>query len=144
MSRFFVNRPIFASVVSIIIVLLGALAYFRLPVEEYPELAPPVVRVEAQYPGANAQTIADTVAAPLEQEINGVDRMIYMASTSSDGRYQLDISFESGTDVDLAAVLVQNRVGIAEPKLPEETRRLGITTRKQSTSLAAGMIGAGI
>ena len=137
MSRFFVNRPIFASVVSIIIVLLGALAYFRLPVEEYPELAPPVVRVEAQYPGANAQTIADTVAAPLEQEINGVDRMIYMASTSSDGRYQLDISFESGTDVDLAAVLVQNRVGIAEPKLPEETRRLGITTRKQSTSLAA-------
>ncbi len=133
-SLFFIRRPVFACVISILLVLLGGVAYVTLPVEQYPELAPPIVRVEAQYPGANAQTIADTVASPLEQEINGVDRMIYMSSTSSDGRYQLDVSFEPGTDVDLASVLVQNRVNIAEPRLPEEARRLGVTTRKQSTA----------
>lgn len=137
MTKFFINRPIFASVLSILIVLLGAVAYTRLPVAEYPDLAPPVVRVDALYPGANASTIADTVAAAIEQEVNGVDHMIYMSSTSSDGRYGLDVSFEPGTDIDIAAVLLQNRVSIAEPKLPEEVRRLGITTKKQSTSLAA-------
>src|SRR5687767_4784642 len=100
LSRFFIHRPVFAAVLSILIVVLGAVAYFTLPVAEYPELAPPIVHVEATYPGANAQTIADTVAQTLEQEINGVDRMIYMTSTSSDGRYSLDISFEQGTDVD--------------------------------------------
>lgn len=133
-SRFFINRPVFACVISIVIVLLGVVSYFGLPVAQYPELAPPVVRVEALYPGANAKTIADTVAAPLEQEVNGVDGMIYMNSVSSDGRYSLDVSFAQGTNVDIAAVLVQNRVNIAEPKLPEEVRRLGITTRKQSTA----------
>jgi HAE1 family hydrophobic/amphiphilic exporter-1 len=133
-SRFFINRPVFACVISIVIVLLGVVSYFGLPIAQYPELAPPVVRVEALYPGANAKTIADTVAAPLEQEINGVDGMIYMNSVSSDGRYSLDVSFAQGTNVDIAAVLVQNRVNIAEPKLPEEVRRLGITTRKQSTA----------
>jgi HAE1 family hydrophobic/amphiphilic exporter-1 len=136
LSSFFIRRPIFASVVSIVIVLLGAVASLRLPIAQYPELAPPIVRVEALYPGADAKTIADTIAAPLEQEVNGVDRMIYMSSTSSDGRYSLDISFEVGTNVDLAAVLVQNRVNIAEAKLPEDVRRLGVTTRKQSTALA--------
>jgi hydrophobe/amphiphile efflux-1 (HAE1) family protein len=132
-SRFFINRPVFAAVLSILIVLLGAVAYFSLPVAEYPELAPPVVRVEATYPGANAQTIADTVATTLEQEINGVDRSIYMASNSTDGRYQLDISFEQGVDIDMAAVLVNNRVAIASSRLPEEVRRQGVTVRKQST-----------
>jgi len=136
LSSFFIRRPIFASVLSIVIVLLGAVASLRLPIAQYPELAPPIVRVEALYPGADAKTIADTIAAPLEQEVNGVDRMIYMSSTSSDGRYSLDISFEVGTNVDLAAVLVQNRVNIAEAKLPEDVRRLGVTTRKQSTALA--------
>jgi hydrophobic/amphiphilic exporter-1 (mainly G- bacteria), HAE1 family len=134
-SRFFINRPVFATVVSIIIVILGVVSYFRLPVAQYPDLAPPIVRVEAIYPGANAQTIADTIAATLEQEVNGVDHMIYMSSTSSDGRYALDVSFEPGTDVDMSAVLVQNRINIAEPRIPEEVRRQGITVRKQSSEL---------
>jgi len=135
-SQFFIRRPVFACVLSILIVLLGAVSIFRLPIAQYPELAPPVVRVEALYPGANAQTVADTVAAPLEQEVNGVDNMIYMSSTSSDGRYSLDVTFEVGTNIDLAAVLVQNRVNIAQAKLPDEVRRQGVTTRKQSTNLA--------
>jgi len=136
LSKFFIDRPIFASVVSIVIVLLGAVASLRLPIAQYPELAPPVVRVEALYPGADAQTIADTVAAPIEQEVNGVDGMIYMSSTSADGRYSLDVSFKVGTNVDDASVLVQNRVNIALPKVPEDVRRLGVTTKKQSTALA--------
>ncbi len=135
-ARFFIDRPVLSNVIAILTVLLGLVAYVRLPVEQYPDLAPPIVRVEAFYPGANAQTIADTVAAPLEQEINGVDHMIYMQSTSSDGRYGLDVSFEVGTDIDLSSILVQNRVSIAQPKLPEEVRRLGVTVRKQSTNLA--------
>lgn len=134
-SKFFIHRPVFASVISILLLLLGAVAAVNLPVAQYPELAPPVVRVEAIYPGANAQVIADTVAIPIEEQVNGVDRMIYMNSTSSDGRYALDISFEPGTNVDEAAVLVQNRVNIAEPRLPEEVRRQGVSTRKQSTAL---------
>lgn len=133
-SRFFISRPIFATVLSVVVVILGLVAYTRLPVEEYPELAPPIVRVEARYPGADAATIAATVAAPIEQEVNGVDRMIYMTSTSSNGVYSLDISFEQGVDIDMAAVLVQNRLSVAEPRLPEEVRRQGVTARKQSTS----------
>ena len=133
-SRQFIDRPVLSGVIAVLTVLLGGVAAWTLPVDQYPELAPPVVRVEAIYPGANAQTVADTVAAPLEQEVNGVERMIYMQSTSSDGRYGLDISFEPGTDVDEAAVLVQNRVSIATPRLPEEVRRQGVTTRKQSTA----------
>ncbi|HQY89067.1 MAG TPA: efflux RND transporter permease subunit, partial [Tepidisphaeraceae bacterium] len=136
-SRFFIHRPVFACVISILIVLLGAVAYFRLPVDQYPDIAPPIVHVQASYPGANAQTIADTVAAPIEQSVNGVDRMIYMNSTSTDGNYALDVSFEPGTDVDMAAVLVQNRVNIAESKLPEEARRQGVSTSKQSTAFVA-------
>ncbi len=134
-SKFFVDRPVFACVLSIVIMLMGGIAYFGLPVAQYPELAPPIVRVEALYPGANASTVADTVASPIEQEVNGVDGMIYMSSVSATGRYSLDISFQPGTDVDNASVLVQNRVSIAMARLPEEVRRLGVTTRKQSTTL---------
>src|SRR5262245_15147576 len=108
LSRFFIHRPIFASVISILITLLGGLAFLLLPTEQYPDLAPPTVHVEATYPGASAATVADTVAAPLEQEVNGVDRMIALSSTSTDGGYALDVSFEPGTDVDMASVLVQN------------------------------------
>lgn len=136
LSQFFIRRPVFACVISILITLLGGIAASLLPTAQYPELAPPVVRVEATYPGASAQTIADTVASPLEQEVNGVDGMLYMQSNSSDGRYGLDVTFEVGTDIDMAAVLVQNRVSIALAKLPDEVRRQGVTTRKQSTNLA--------
>ncbi len=133
LSHFFIDRPIFASVLSIIIVLVGAIAYSALPVAQYPEIAPPTVQVTAAYPGASAEIVAQTVATPLEQEINGVDGMIYMQSQSTaDGRMTLTITFEQGTDVDNAQVLVQNRVARAEPRLPEEVRRLGIVTQKSS------------
>src|SRR4051794_24013735 len=135
-SHFFVDRPIFASVLSIIIVILGGIAYFGLPVSQYPEVAPPTVVVRAQYPGANAQTVAETVATPLEQEINGVEDMLYMSSYSTgDGNMSLTITFKLGTDLDKAQVLVQNRVAVATPRLPEDVRRLGVTTLKSSPDL---------
>jgi HAE1 family hydrophobic/amphiphilic exporter-1 len=135
-SHFFVDRPIFASVISIIIVIVGGISYFALPVAQYPEVAPPTVVVRAQYPGANAQTIAETVATPLEQEINGVEDMLYMSSYSTgDGSMSLTITFKLGTDLNQAQVLVQNRVAIATPRLPEEVRRLGVTTLKSSPDL---------
>jgi len=135
-SHFFVDRPIFASVVSIVIVIVGAIAFLRLPVTEYPEIAPPTIVVRASYPGADAETVAATVATPLEQEINGVEDMLYMSSYStSDGSIALTITFKVGTDLDNAQVLVQNRVSIALPRLPEEVRRLGVTTRKSSPDL---------
>jgi hydrophobic/amphiphilic exporter-1 (mainly G- bacteria), HAE1 family len=135
-SHFFVDRPIFASVVSIIIMILGGIAYFALPVAQYPEVAPSTVVVRAQYPGADAQTIAETVATPLEQEINGVEDMLYMSSYSTgDGNVSLTITFKLGTDLNQAQVLVQNRVAIATPRLPEEVRRLGVTTLKSSPDL---------
>src|SRR5262245_31361112 len=130
-SHFFVDRPIFASVVSIFLLIVGFIAYTQLPVAQYPEIAPPTIVVRAQYPGADAETVAATVATPLEQEINGVEDMLYMSSYSSgDGSMALTITFRLGTDLDQAQVLVQNRVSIAEPRLPEEVRRLGITTTK--------------
>ena len=136
MSRFFIHRPIFATVISIVIVIAGCVSFFALPVAKFPEVAPPTVQVKAVYPGADAQTIAQTVAAPIEQEVNGVEGMIYMSSTSAnDGSYTLTVTFELGVDMDMAAVLVQNRVAIAEPKLPEDVRRQGITTKKQSTQI---------
>ena len=135
-THFFIEHPIFATVVSIVTTLIGAIAYFSLPVTQFPEIAPPTVQVTASYPGASAETVADTVATPLEQEINGVENMLYMRSESTgDGRLALNVTFELGTDLDFAQVLVQNRVAIAEPRLPEEVRRLGVNVRKSSPDL---------
>ncbi|MEM9169671.1 MAG: multidrug efflux RND transporter permease subunit [Pseudomonadota bacterium] len=132
-SHFFIDRPIFASVVSIIITLVGSIGYFALPVSQYPEIAPPTVQVTATYPGASARIVSETVATPLEQEINGVEGMIYMQSQSTaDGRMSLTVTFAQGTNIDDAQVLVQNRVARAEPRLPEEVRRLGVVTQKAS------------
>src|SRR6185295_12581504 len=134
--HFFIDRPIFAAVLSIVIVILGGLAYFTLPVSQYPEITPPTVVVRASYPGANAETVAATVATPIEQEVNGVENMLYMSSYSSnDGSMALTITFRLGTNLDTAQVLVQNRVAIATPRLPEEVRRLGVTTLKSSPDL---------
>jgi hydrophobic/amphiphilic exporter-1 (mainly G- bacteria), HAE1 family len=135
-THFFVDRPIFAAVLSVFITIAGALAYFTLPVSQYPQIAPPTVTVSATYPGANAELAAETVAAPIELEINGVDNMIYMTSqVTGDGRVSISVVFKPGTDVDQAQVLVQNRVAIAEPRLPEDVRRLGVTTRKSSADI---------
>ena len=135
-SHFFVDRPIFATVMSLIMIITGTIAYLRLPVSQYPEIAPPTVSVSASYPGADAETVASVVATPLEQEINGVENMLYMSSYStSDGQAQITITFALGTDLDLAQVQVQNRVSAAEPRLPIEVRRQGITTRKSSPDL---------
>jgi len=145
-SRFFIDRPIFAAVVSLLIVIAGLVAYVQLPVAQYPDITPPVIYVQAAYPGASAQVVADTVASPIEQEVNGVEGMLYMSSTSSsDGSYGLSITFEVGTDPDMATVLVQNRVAIATAKLPDEVKRQGVTTRKQSTGLIAvvGLVSPG-
>jgi multidrug efflux pump len=135
-ARFFIDRPIFAAVVSIIIFLIGAIAMWQLPISQYPEVVPPSVVVRAQYPGANPKVIAETVAAPLEQEINGVEKMLYMSSmATSDGSMILTITFRLGTNVDTAQVQVQNRVAQALPRLPEDVRRLGVTTVKSSPDL---------
>ncbi|MGE0283506.1 MAG: efflux RND transporter permease subunit, partial [Rhizobiaceae bacterium] len=134
-AHFFVDRPIFAAVLSIVLLVVGGIAYTQLPVSQYPEVAPPTIVVRAAYPGADAETVAATVATPIEQEVNGVEDMLYMSSYSSDGSMSLTITFEIGTDLDAAQVLVQNRVSIAEPRLPEDVRRLGITTAKSSPDL---------
>ena len=136
LARFFIDRPVFAAVISITITLVGAIAALRLPIAEYPDIAPPTVQVTALYPGASAETIAQTVAGPIEQEVNGVDGMLYLSSQSTgDGRLTVSVVFRQGTDVDQAQVLVQNRVSVAEPRLPEEVRRLGITVKKASPDL---------
>ncbi|RCS54074.1 AcrB/AcrD/AcrF family protein [Bremerella cremea] len=130
--HFFIERPIFASVLSFLIVLIGGIVYYTLPVSQYPDVVPPTIVVRASYPGATPQVIADTVATPIEQEMNGVDDMMYMESSSSaDGTMQLTVTFKLGTDLDDAQVLVQNRVAIAEPRLPEAVRQIGVTTSKQ-------------
>ena len=132
-SRFFIDRPIFAAVIAIIIALVGGLAYLALPIAQYPEIVPPTVTVTATYPGASAETLADTVAAPIEQQINGVDHMLYQSSQSTaDGRVTITVTFAQGTDLDSAQVLVQNRVAIAVPSLPAEVQRQGVVTQKTS------------
>ncbi|MGE4178927.1 MAG: efflux RND transporter permease subunit [Limisphaerales bacterium] len=135
-SHFFIRRPIFATVLSIVILLVGGIAMFQLPIAQYPSIVPPTVVVRAVYPGANPRVLAETVATPIEQEVNGVEHMLYMSSTStSDGVMSLTITFKLGTDLNTAQVLVQNRVAIALPKLPEEVRRIGVTTTKRSSDL---------
>ena len=136
LSHFFIDRPIFAAVVSIMFVIVGAVAVGRLPVAQYPDIAPPVVRVSGQYPGASADVVADTVVAPLEQQINGVENMLYITSNSTgDGRFQIDVTFELGTNLDIAQVQVQNRVAIAQPRIPVDVRNIGVTTAKVSPDL---------
>ncbi len=135
-SHFFITRPVFAAVLSIVILIVGGIALFQLPIAQYPEIVPPTIQVSATYPGANAQIVADTVASPIEQAVNGVENMLYMSSQcTNDGAMLLTITFKLGTNLDTAQVLVQNRVAIAEPKLPEDVRRTGITTLKKSPDL---------
>src|SRR5215470_253166 len=140
LARFFIDRPVLAWVISIIIILLGGIAAFFLPIAEYPEITPPTVRVTAIYPGANARVVADTVAAPIEQQVVGVEGMLYMSSQSNnDGSYSLDVTFALGTDVNMAQVLVQNRVAIAEPVLPDVVKAIGVITKKRSPDILLGI-----
>src|SRR5262249_20465401 len=140
LARFFIDPPVLAWVISIVIVLLGAIAAGFLPIAEYPEITPPTVQVTARYPGASAQVIADTVAAPIEQQVVGVEGMLYMSSQSNnDGSYTLDVTFEMGTNVNMAQVLVQNRVAIAEPTLPDVVRTIGVATKKRSPDVLLGI-----
>src|SRR5450755_1970766 len=135
-SHFFIDRPIFASVVSIVFVILGAVAFVRLPLAQYPEIAPPIINIAGQYPGASAEVVASTVVAPIEEQINGVENMIYLSSNSTaDGRFSIQVSFELGTNLDIAQVQVQNRVAIAQPRLPADVRNIGVTVNKSSPDL---------
>ena len=134
--HFFIDRPIFAGVISIVITLLGVIALSTLPIAQYPEIAPPTIQVTTNYPGANAKVVSETVATPIEQQVNGVENMLYMSSQStSDGNMTLSITFKLGTNLDTAQVLVQNRVAIAIPILPPEVQRIGVTTKKQSPDI---------
>ena len=136
LSHFFIDRPIFATVLSVLLTIIGAVSLQRLPVSEYPEIAPPTVNILATYPGASAEVIAATVAGPIEQEVNGVDSMLYVQSESTgDGQLSINVVFKPGTDIDKAQVLVQNRVSVAEPRLPESVRALGVAVRKSSPDL---------
>ena len=135
-SNFFIDRPILAAVISILITLAGLISVAVLPVAQYPEITPPTVQVSCSYPGANAQVIADTVAAPIEQQVNGVEDMLYMSSQSAnDGSYALTVTFALGTDLDAAMVAVQNRAALATPQLPAVVQRLGVDVKKKSTNM---------
>src|SRR5712675_2206760 len=135
-SKFFIDRPIFATVLSIMVTLAGGIAVWTLPVAQYPEITPPTVEVSAFYPGANAQVVADTVAAPIEQQVNGVEGMLYMSSQcTNDGMYTLTVTFKIGVDLNMAQVLVQNRVSLAEPILPDLVKRRGVTVKKKSPNV---------
>ena len=132
-SRFFIDRPIFATVISVVITLAGGVAVFTLPVAQYPEVTPPTVQVRALYPGANAYTVRDTVAAPIEEQVSGVENMMYMSSQcTNDGTYNLMVTFKLGTDSNMAQVLVQNRVSLALPVIPALVQNEGITVKKMS------------
>jgi multidrug efflux pump subunit AcrB len=140
MSQFFIDRPNFAIVLSIVIVLAGLLALSVIPIAQYPDITPPQVQVSATYSGANSQDVADAVAAPVEAEVNGVDNMLYMESTSTNnGTYSLTISFAVGTNPDLAAVNVQNRVSLALPRVPSEVTQLGISSKKRASNILLGV-----
>jgi multidrug efflux pump subunit AcrB len=135
-SRFFIDRPIFAAVVSLVFVILGVVSFGRLPVAQYPEIAPPVINITGQYPGASADVVAATVVTPLEQQINGVENMLYITSNSTgDGRFSIAVTFDLGTNLDIAQVQVQNRVAIAQPRLPVDVRNIGVTVAKASPDL---------
>ena len=138
-SRFFIDRPIFASVLSIVITLAGGIAVFTLPLAQFPNISPPTVSVTCQYPGASAQDVADSVAAPIEEQVNGVENMMYMSSSSTnDGSYNLQVTFRHGMDLDMAQVMVQNRIALALPRLPEVIRQTGVTTKKRSPDILMG------
>ena len=135
-SHFFIDRPIFAAVISIVFVIIGGVSFARLPVAQYPEIAPPIINVSGQYPGASADVVASTVVTPIEQQINGVENMIYMSSNSTaDGRFSIAVTFDLGTNLDVAQVQVQNRVAIAQPRLPVDVRNIGVTVTKSSPDL---------
>lgn len=134
--RFFVDRPIFAVVLSVLMLIGGGLTLLKLPLSEYPQVTPPTVQVTANYPGASPEVIAETVAAPLEQVINGVENMLYMSSqAATDGRMTLTVTFQQGTDPDMAQIQVQNRVSRALPRLPQEVQRIGVVTQKTSPDI---------
>ena len=136
LSRFFIDRPIFSAVISIVIMILGGVAFTRLPIAQYPEIAPPIINVSGQYPGASAEVVAATVVAPIEQQINGVENMLYVSSNSSgDGRFSIQVTFDIGTNLDTAQVQIQNRVAIAQPRLPADVRNIGVTVTKSSPDL---------
>src|SRR5271154_480431 len=135
-SRFFIERPVLANVLALVMVLIGAVALLRLPVAQYPNVVPPTVQVTTRYPGASAKTLIDTVALPIELQVNGVENMLYMQSTSaSDGTYTLNVTFAIGTDADQAQILVQNRVSAAMSSLPQAVQVQGVTTQKRSTAI---------
>src|SRR5206468_6978299 len=135
-SRFFIDRPIFAAVLSIFVTLTGGIALLALPIAQFPPITPPAVSVTINYPGASAQVVADTVAAPIEQQVNGVQGMLYMSSQmGNDGLYSLTVTFDVGTDLNTALVMVQNRVALAMPQLPTQVQNQGITIRKQTPDI---------
>jgi multidrug efflux pump subunit AcrB len=134
--HFFIDRPIFAMALSILIVLAGVVAYFALPVSQYPDIVPPTIQIQATYPGAGPEVLADTVAEPIEEQVNGVENMLYMSSQmTSNGNVTITVTFSLGTDINTSQVLVQNRVSIALPRLPQEVQALGVTTLKQSPNM---------
>src|SRR5690348_18243943 len=135
-SHFFIDRPIFASVVAIVFVILGVVSFERLPVAQYPEIAPPIINVQGQYPGASADVVASTVVAPIEEQINGVENMLYVSSNSTaDGRFSIAVTFDLGTNLDIAQVQVQNRVSTALPRLPQAVQQVGVTVAKSSPDI---------
>src|ERR1700720_4352925 len=135
-SHFFIDRPIFAAVVSIVFVILGGVSFSRLPVAQYPEIAPPIINVSGQYPGASADVVASTVVTPLEQQINGVENMLYISSNSTaDGRFSIQVTFDIGVNLDIARVQVQNRLAIATPRLPQQVQQIGVVVAKSSPDI---------